>query len=269
VHPFIEAERVAGSSVTECCSLLEVSKAAFYARRSPIPTQKQLSDNELTTTIREIHATSKGTYGVPRVRAELKNRGIAYGRRRVGTLMRRAGLEGRCKKRFRVTTTPDETMGHSIDLVKREFATGPDVDRRYVGDVTYIGTWEGWAYLATVIDLSSRRVVGWSLSASLKTDLVSDALKMAVAHRRPARGVLFHSDRGCQYTSRDFKKLARLNSVVLSVGRRGDCFDNAVAESFFATIKRELIETRAWQVACRRCLPPFATLFEQVQNDKI
>jgi putative transposase len=120
------------------------------------------------------------------------------------------------------------------------------MDRRYVGDITYLATREGWSYLATVIDLASRRVVGWALADHMRTELVEDALKMAFAHRAPQQGVIFHSDRGCQYTSGDFAELARENGVVLSVGRKGQCWDNAVAESFFATIKRELIDTRAW-----------------------
>jgi len=120
------------------------------------------------------------------------------------------------------------------------------MDRRYVGDITYLATWEGWAYLATVIDLASRRVVGWALADHMRTELVEDALKMAFAHRAPKEGVIFHSDRGCQYTSYDFAELARANGVVLSVGRKGECWDNAVAESFFATIKRELIDARTW-----------------------
>ena len=130
------------------------------------------------------------------------------------------------------------------------------MDRRYVGDITYISTWEGWAYLATVIDLASRRVVGWALADHMRTELVEDALTMAFANRAPQRGVIFHSDRGCQYTSGDFAELARANGVVLSVGRKGECWDNAVAESFFATIKRELIDTRSWptRIGLRRAV---------------
>jgi len=117
---------------------------------------------------------------------------------------------------------------------------------RYAGDITYIATWEGWAYLATVIDLASRRVVGWALADHMRTELVEEALQMAFLQRRPGEGAIFHSDRGCQYTSSDYAALARANGVVLSVGRAGECWDNAVAESFFATIKRELIDTRSW-----------------------
>jgi len=135
---------------------------------------------------------------------------------------------------------------HALDLIQRHFGPCTELDRRYVGDITYIATWEGWAYLATVIDLASRRVVGWALADHMRTELVEDALSMAFSTRRPEKGVIFHSDRGCQYTSKDFADLARANGVVLSVGRKGECWDNAVAESFFATIKRELIYTRAW-----------------------
>ncbi len=129
---------------------------------------------------------------------------------------------------------------------ERDIAPRPGPDRRYAGDITYIMTWEGWAYLATVIDLSSRKVVGWALADHMRTELVEDALSMAFTTRRPAAGVIFHSDRGCQYTSKDFAALARANGVILSVSRKGECWDNAVAESFYATIKRELINDRAW-----------------------
>ena len=193
-----------------------------------------------------MHAESDGTYGSPRVHHELVKRGVACGRRRVRRLMRRAGLEGRAKKRWRTTTIPDPEVERAKDLIQRHFGPCREIDRRYVGDITYINTWEGWAYLATVIDLASRRVVGWALAEHMRTELVVDALEMAFTNRRPPRGAIFHSDRGCQYTSLDYGEVARTNGVVLSVGRVGDCWDNAVAESFFATIKRELIDTRAW-----------------------
>jgi len=160
--------------------------------------------------------------------------------------MRTAGLEGRCKKRWRKTTVADPGAEAAKDLIQRNFGPCQEIDRRYVGDITYVATWEGWAYLATVIDLASRKVVGWSLADHMRTKLVEDALTMAFMNRQPEEGVIFHSDRGCQYTSTDFANLARSNGVVLSVGRKGECWDNAVAESFFATIKRELIDTRSW-----------------------
>jgi putative transposase len=246
VHPFIEAEEVAGDSVKRACRLLKVSRAAYYQRKSAVPSAKELADRELTQKICAIHQVSDGTYGSPRVHQELLNQGTSCGRRRVRRLMRRAGLEGRHKKRFRTTTIADPDVEAARDLIERHFGPTTELDRRYVGDITYISTWEGWAYLATVIDLASRRVVGWALADHMRSDLVEEALKMAFLQRRPGRGLIFHSDRGSQYGSADYKQLARNNGVVLSVGRTGVCWDNAVAESFFATIKRELIHTRAW-----------------------
>ena len=246
VWPFIEAEEAEQHSVKRVCELLEVSRAAFYEYRKHTPSRRQLSDAELTEKIRLIHAISKGTYGSPRVHGELRNQGIHVGKKRVARLMVRAGLEGRCKKRWRKTTIPDPDAERVLDLIRREFGPCTEIDRRYVGDITYISTWEGWAYLATVIDLASRKVVGWALAEHMRAELVVDALDMAFTHRRPAAGAIFHSDRGCQYTSADYGTFARANGVVLSVGRKGECWDNAVAESFFATIKRELIDTRAW-----------------------
>lgn len=246
VDPFIEAEEVAGHSVQNACRLLEVSKSAYYQRRNGTPSQRDVTDAALLEQIKAIHKESKGTYGAPRVHKELLHRHIACGKRKVTRLMHRAGLEGRCKKRWRKTTVADPAAEAARDLIQRHFGPCAQIDRRYVGDITYIATWEGWAYLATVIDLASRKVVGWALADHMRTELVTDALSMAFANRAPAPGLTFHSDRGCQYTSSDFAELARANGVVLSVSRKGQCWDNAVAESFFATIKRELIDTRAW-----------------------
>ena len=246
VHSFIEAEKAAGHNVTKACGLLEVSKSAYYERAKGVPSAREVSDAELLEKIIAIHKESKGTYGAPRVHKELLHRHVACGKRRVTRLMRQAGLEGRCKKRWRTTTVADPDAEAARDLIQRHFGPCAEMDRRYVGDITYIATWEGWAYLATVIDLASRKVVGWALADHMRTELVTDALEMAFLTRAPGKGVIFHSDRGCQYTSGDFAALARANGVVLSVGRKGECWDNAVAESFFATIKRELIETRAW-----------------------
>jgi transposase InsO family protein len=243
---FIEAEEAAGRSVKHCCDMFEVSRAAFYERKKQIPSARELGDGELLATIRKIHDESKGTYGSPRVHHELLHRGVVCGRRRVARLMRRAGLEGRCKKRWRKTTIADPDAERAKDLIQRHFGPCEELDRRYVGDITYIATWEGWAYLATVIDLASRKVVGWAVADHMRTELVTDALQMAFVRRRPERGLICHSDRGCQYTSGDYAAVARENGVVLSVGMAGECWDNAVAESFFATIKRELIDYRPW-----------------------
>jgi transposase InsO family protein len=246
LDPFIEAEKIAGHSVQRTCALFEVSKSAYYERRNGAPSKRDVTDAELLEHIRAIHKESKGTYGAPRIHKELLHRHVAAGKRKVTRLMRAAGLEGRCKKRWRKTTVADPGAEAARDLIQRHFGPCEEMDRRYVGDITYIATWEGWSYLATVIDLASRRVVGWALADHMRTELVTDALAMAFANRAPEQGVIFHSDRGRQYTSQDFAQLARANGVVLSVGRKGECWDNAVAESFFATIKRELIDTRAW-----------------------
>jgi transposase InsO family protein len=198
VDPFIEAEEAAGHSVKNACCLLEVSRAAFYQRRAAAPSVRAVTDSELTEKITAVHAESKGTYGSPRVHRELAKRGVECGKRRVRRLVRRAGLEGRCKKRWRTTTVADPAAEAALDLIQRAFGPGAEIDRRYVGDITYIATWEGWAYLATVIDLSSRRIVGWALASHMRTELVSDALTMALRNRGPAEGLIFHSDRGCQ-----------------------------------------------------------------------
>lgn len=248
---FIEAEKVIGSSVARCCELFEVSRAAYYQRRCATPSVRDLDDGELLEHIRDIHDESAGSYGSPRVTAELVRRGHAVGRRRVRRLMRRDGLEGRAKKRWRATTIADPDAVAAADRIGRAFAPGGPVDARYVGDITYIWTWEGWAYLATVIDLATRRVVGWALADHMRTELVENALSMAFIQRDPPAGLIFHSDRGSQYTSGDFAALAAEHQVVLSVGRKGECWDNAVAESFFATLKRELVDTRAWPTHAR------------------
>ena len=247
VWPFIEAEEAEQRNVARTCALLEVSRAAYYDQRKHVPSRRALSDGELTERIRAIHAASGGTYGAPRVHAQLRREGLCCGRKRVARLMVRAGLAGRCRRRWRKTTIPDPDAEHrAVDLVRRVFGPGVELDRRWCGDITYIPTWEGWSYLATVIDIASRRVVGWALADHMRSELVVDALRMACAQRRPPKGVIFHSDRGCQYTSRDYAAVAAELGVTLSVGRKGDCWDNAVSESWFATFKTELIDTRPW-----------------------
>jgi len=198
VDPFIEAEEVAGHSVQNACRLLEVSRAAYYERRNGVPSAREVTDAELTEKIIAIHKESKGTYGAPRVHKELLHRHVACGKRRVTRLMRVAGLEGRCKRRWRKTTIADPDAEAARDLIQRHFGVCEEIDRRYVGDITYIATWEGWSCLATVIDLASRKVVGWAIADHMRTELVTDALCMAFANRAPDQGVIFHSDRGRQ-----------------------------------------------------------------------
>jgi transposase InsO family protein len=247
VYPFIEAEKADGGNVARTCTLFQVSRSAYYAQRRDNPSPRQRVDDELTTQITAVHAESAGTYGAPRVHAALVSQGRRHGRKRIARLMRAADLCGRSPKRWKKTTVADPAAAVRADLIRRDFTADPGrLDARWCGDITYIATWEGWLYLATVIDISSRRVVGWATADHLRTDLIDQALTDAVTRRRPQPGVVFHSDRGCQYVSAQHARLADRLGVTLSVGRTGQCWDNALAESFFATIKRELISTRAW-----------------------
>jgi transposase InsO family protein len=253
VYPFIEAEKqrsmtheAGGGNVARACGLLKVSRSAYYAHAGALAA-RQRQDAELTARITEIHAESDGSYGVPRTHAELAEQGHRHGRKRIARLMRAARLRGRTPRRWRTTTTADPTAPARPDLIGRDFTPNAfGLDQRWCGDITYIRTWQGWLYLATVIDIASRRVVGWATADHLRTDLVEQALRNAVTTRRPAAGVIFHSDRGCQYTSAQYAHTATELGVRLSVGRTGQCWDNALAESFFATIKGELLTHRSW-----------------------
>ena len=200
VYPFIEAEKVQQRNVAKACELLEVSRSAFYEWSKHVPSRREVSDAELGARIEQIHARSRGTYGWPRVRAELRRDGVPASGKRVARIMRQRGLIGRCRRRWTTTTIPDPDLTDAaVDRLKRAFGPGTvELDRVYVGDITYIWTWEGWVYLATVIDLASRRVVGWALAEHMRAELVCDALRMAITHRRPAPGLIFHSDRGTQ-----------------------------------------------------------------------
>ena len=248
VYPFIEAERAGRRNVKRACALLKVSRAAFYQHQGG-PSPREREDAELTGQIRDVHEESKGRYGAPRVHAELRRRGRRHSRKRVARLMRTAGIAGKAPRRWRKTTIPDPAAAARADRIRRDFtADASKLNARWCGDITYIGTWQGWLYLATVIDIASRRVVGFALADHLRTGLVSDALANAVAARNPAPGVIFHADRGCQYTSAEFAGLASDCAVTLSHGRTGLCWDNALAESFFASLKGELIDTRPWPI---------------------
>ncbi|MEW2418914.1 IS3 family transposase [Streptomyces sp. NPDC046866] len=247
VDPFIEAEKRAGHSVKRACELMKVSRSAYYQRRQPAAGPRARQDAELTSLISEVHTQSRGTYGAPRIHAALKAEGRTCGRRRIARLMRDAGLEGRHRRRGHRTTIADPAAACRPDLVMRDFTADPQaVDTRWCGDITYIPTGQGWLYLATVIDIASRRVIGWATSDHLGTSLAADALTAACRQRRPVGSVIFHSDRGTQYTSHAFARLAASLGIRLSVGRTGVCWDNALAESFFATLKNELVTRHTW-----------------------
>ena len=253
-YPFIEAEKAQQRNVKRACELLKVSRAAYYAARDGQPSGRDRGDAELTTRITAEHKRSRGRYGAPRIHAELRRQGRRHSRKRVARLMRQAGLAGRAPRRWKKTTIPDPAAAARADAIRRDFtADASKINQRWCGDITYIATWEGWLYLATVIDIASRRVVGFALADHLRTELVADALANAVAARDPAAGVIFHSDRGCQYTSAAFADLAGDCQVSLSVGRKGQCWDNAVSESFFASLKGELIDIRSWPTRAAAC----------------
>jgi putative transposase len=256
VYPFIEAEKGQQRNVKRACELLKVSRAAFYAHRSG-PSQRQRQDAELAIRIQAVHKDSRGRYGALRVHAELRRHGHRHGRKRVARLMRQAGLAGRAPKRWKKTTIPDPAAAARADRIRRDFTAGASkLNSRWCGDITSIRTWEGWLFLATVIDIASRRAVGFAQADHLRTELISDALANAVAARGPAPGVIFHSGRGCQYTSGQFAAPAEDCQVVLSPGHTGQCWDNALAGSFFASLKGELIDLRPWptRAAARRAI---------------
>ena len=226
--------------VAAICRTLDVSPSGYYAWRKRPLSARARADVELTAQIQVIHRESRGTYGAPRVHAELAAQGVHVGRKRVARLMRGAGVHGVSRRKQFRTTVRDETARPAPDLVERQFgATGRD--RLWVADITYVPTWAGFLYLAVVLDAWSRRVIGWAMEPHLRTELVLAALNMAVDTRRPS-GVIHHSDQGCQYTSLEFGRRCREACVRPSMGSVGDAYDNAMCESFFATLECELLD---------------------------
>ncbi len=249
VYTFIaeeQADPVCDWSVTEMCLVLEVSRSGFYDWQARGPSQRALDDAVLAREIELIWIASDETYGVPRMTAWLVKQGFEVNHKRVGRIMRELGLEGESGRRRVRTTLVDKGATAAADHVRREF-NPPAPDVVWCGDITYLHTGEGWLYLATVIDLFSRRVIGWAAAAHMRTELVAEALTMAVATRGGhVAGVIFHSDRGSVYTSRTFGELCDLHGIVQSMGATGVCWDNSVAESWFGTMKRELAHRRRW-----------------------
>jgi transposase InsO family protein len=270
VYPFIEAERVTGAGcVRRACRLLKVSRAAYYAWSSGAPRARRLADEELLARIAAAHKASRGTYGSPRITRALRQGGLRVSRKRVARLMAQRGLAGRARRRAKRTTIADPAAkGRATDLLRRNFAPqNHAIDTLWCGDISYVRTWEGWAYVATVIDLSSRRVVGLAMADHLRASLATEALEMALAQRRPEPGLVFHSV-SCQYTSAEFRGLLGHRGLVQSLSRPGQCWDNAVAESFFATLKEELLYRGAWptRVAARRAIFEYVEVFYNRQR---
>jgi transposase InsO family protein len=223
------------------CRVLDVSRSGFYAWLVRVESKRARDDRRLTALIRGIFEESRRTYGVPRVHQTLLQRGERCGHNRVARLMRAEGLRSKTKQRFRVKTT-DSKHDHPIapDRVARDFRAS-EPNQVWVSDITYISTNEGWLYLASTMDLYSRRIVGWSMSSSLHSQLVVDALCMAIDRRAPAAGLIHHSDRGVQYASAEFRTVLEKHGFLASMSRRGNCYDNAAKESFFHTLKTELV----------------------------
>jgi len=242
---FIATEK-AHFPVALLCRTLEVSRSGFYAWKQRPQAARTLRDQSLGLEIAAIFAESHRRYGSPRVHAQLRAAGHRTGRKRVARLMRAAGLRARERRRFRCTTDSRHGMAIRENLLARRFTvTAPNT--RWATDITYLWTLEGWLYLAVMLDLFSRRVVGWSVSERLERGLALDALKMALEARRPSQGMLHHSDRGSQYASHEYQALLAEHGIVSSMSRRANCWDNAVAESFFASLKMELVYQTRWR----------------------
>ena len=228
--------------VRTMCRVFGVSPSGFYAWNSREPSARSIRDAELTARIRHFHARSKGAYGAPNIHEDLRDEGVRIGRKRVARLMKADGLRGVCRRKWITTTVRDAAASTSDDLVQRQF-TADAPNKLWVADITYIPTWAGFLYLAVVLDAFSRRIVGWAMAEHLRTELVLAALNMALAQRRP-RHVVHHSDHGTQYTSIAFGLRCKEAGVRPSMGSVGDAYDNAMCESFFATLECELLARR-------------------------
>ncbi len=256
IYGFVEAQK-ANYRISRMCKVLKVSKSGFYGWRDRTPSARAQADALLSAKIACIHRDSRETYGAPRIHFELQTLGVRCARKRVARLMREAGLFGCGGRRRRKARTTLRSHTERIppapapDLVNRNFAPEGS-DRLWVADITYIRTWEGWLYLSFVLDTYSRKVVGWSMANNLRTELVLDAVNMAIYTRRPSPGLIHHSDRGSQYTSVEFGGRLREEGLVPSMGSVADAYDNSMAESFVSTLKRELIHRVVHGRAVRR-----------------
>lgn len=222
------------------CRVFEVSRSGYYRWLKRKPSRWEIDNQKLDGEIREIYDRSKGRYGSPKITQELRDRGRTVSRNRVARRMRKAGIRSKIRRRFRVTTDSRHHFPVAPNLLEQKFtAQGPD--KVWVSDITYVATRTGWLYLTVIIDLFSRLVVGWCLSSSLSHEMAVTALKRAIRRRQPGKDVIFHSDRGVQYACTDFRKELNKHSFIQSMSRRGNCWDNAVAESFFSVMKTELI----------------------------
>jgi len=237
--------------IARLCQAFEVSPSGYYdwSERQEHPSQRQQLDQQLKEQISRIHAESRKTYGSPRVQMKLRRAGQRHGRNRISRLMREQNLCGRQKKRYRVVTTDSR---HDEPIAPNRLADRPAAscaNQIWVADITYILTAQGWVYVAAILDLYSRRIVGWAVSQQINTPLVLTALSMALTHRQPPTGLLFHSDRGVQYASADYRQALRAAGLVGSMSRKANCYDNATMEAFWSTLKLELVYRREFDDA--------------------
>ena len=239
-YRLIDAEK-ASYPISLLCRILRVSRSGYYGWKGRPPSERDRENAALTEKIREIHSRSRQVYGYPRVHAELRALGVRCSRKRVARLMRKAGLRGCLRARKKRTTRRDPYAAPVPDLVKRNFAAAAP-NKIWTADITYVGTREGFLYLAFILDVYSRKVVGWSMANHLRTELVVDALEMALWRRRPGAGLIHHTDRGAQYTALSFGKRLEEVGIVPSMGRAGSALDNAISESFVASLKTELLQ---------------------------
>ena len=238
------------------CEALEVSKSGYFAWRDGREAPRRSRDRALSVHIQAIHQQSRKTYGSPRIHHELKEQGMAVGKKRVERLMKSAGIAVLPLRRFVTTTDSDHDQPIAPNLLEQDFsASAPN--QRWVTDITYIPTDEGWLYLAAIMDLHSRRIVGWAMEATMHRSLVLKALDMAVTQRRPSAGLIHHSDRGSQYASEEYRTALTIYGMIASMSRRGCCYDNAAAESFWHTLKNELIHRRCFETRAEAKLAIF------------
>jgi putative transposase len=245
VFRFIAAEKTS-YSISLMCRVLGVSRSGFHAWEQRAPSERALADARLSERIRELYARSRESYGARRIYLDLREEGVWVGRKRVERLMRAAGLSGYVKRRKFRTTFGLPGVRVAEDLVERDF-NPPATNRLWASDIKYVSTWEGTLYLASVLDCFSRKVVGWSMRADMQTELVVDALEMAVERRQPAGQLVHHSDQGSQYVALIFGQRLREAGIAQSMGSKGDCYDNAVCESFHATLEKELLKGRSFK----------------------
>lgn len=267
-YAFLRDELARAHDVRTCCAVLQVSPSGYYAWRARRPSRRQAWREALATRIRRVHLASRGRYGSPRVFHQLRAEAVAVSENTVAKVMRAEGLRARVKRRF-VPRTTDSTHGRPVapNVLGRQFqADRPNA--KWAGDITYVPTEEGWLYLAGVMDLYSRRIVGWSMADHMETDLVADALGMALSHRQPKAGLVHHSDQGVQYASDRYQGLLAKREIQVSMSEKGDCWDNAAMESFWATLKTELIyqERYATRAQARQSIFEYIEVFYNRQR---